>query len=65
MPIIKLPRKRLLGMDRESITVDMPDKKKKKKGQLNSKILKSLEGIWKSKKSDGVSYQKKIREEWG
>ncbi len=65
MPIIKLPRKRLLAMDRESITVDMPDKRISEKGQLNSKILKSLEGIWKSKKSDGVSYQKKIREEWG
>ncbi|MBE2228906.1 MAG: hypothetical protein IAE93_16235, partial [Ignavibacteria bacterium] len=52
MPIIKLPRKRLLAMDRESITVDMPDKRISEKGQLNSKILKSLEGIWKSKKSD-------------
>jgi hypothetical protein len=51
-------------MDRESITIDMPDKKITDKEQLNSKTLKSLKGIWKSKKSDGVTYQKKIREEW-
>ncbi len=64
MPIIKLPRKSLISMDRESITIDMPDKKISEKEQLNSKTLKSLKGIWKSKKSDGVTYQKKIREEW-
>ena len=65
MPIIKLPRKRLISMDRESITIDMPEKKIIKKEQINLKALKSLKGIWRSKKSDGVSYQKKIREEWG
>ena len=52
-------------MDRESITIDMPEKKIIKKEQINLKALKSLKGIWRSKKSDGVSYQKKIREEWG
>jgi len=64
MPIVKLPRKRLISMDRKSITIDLPAEKHKKLHTINSESLKKAKGIWKDKKIDGVEYQKKIRSEW-
>lgn len=64
MPIVKLPRKRLLSMDRNSITIDIPDEKSKKKKKIDYEVIKNAKGIWKNKKIDGVEYQRKIRSEW-
>lgn len=64
MPIVKLPRKRLLSMDRKSITVDIPDEKAKKKKKIDFEAIKRAKGIWKNKKIDGVEYQRKVRNEW-
>ena len=64
MPIIKLPRKRLIAMDRDSITIDMPEKPVRRKNKkVNMDVINKAKGIWKSKKIDGVEYQKKIRSE--
>lgn len=64
MSIIKLPRKRLISMDKDSITIDMPEDKSKGEKKINIEAIKSAKGIWKDKKIDGVEYQKKIRSEW-
>jgi hypothetical protein len=64
MPIVKLPRKRLISMDRDTITIDMPDEVVKEKKEIDFEAIKKARGIWKDAKIDGVEYQKKIRSEW-
>ncbi|HAX47954.1 MAG TPA: hypothetical protein PK605_02195 [Ignavibacteria bacterium] len=64
MPIIKLPRKRLLAMDRESITVDMPDRKVKKKKKVNIETIINAKGIMENKKADLLKYVKEVRDDW-
>ena len=64
MPIIKLPRKRLISMTRDTITVDLPEDANKKKKKIDMDIIKKAKGIWKNKKVDSVKYQRKIRSEW-
>ena len=63
MPLIKLPRKRLISMDRDNIVVDVPEKDLKLKKKIDMDVIKRAKGIWK-KKVDGVKYQKNIRSEW-
>jgi hypothetical protein len=63
LPIVKLPRKRLISMDRKNILVDVPDRELRKKKNVNMAVIRKAKGIWK-KKSDGIDYQKKIRSEW-
>ena len=64
MPIVKLPRKRLISMTRDTITVDIPKDITKKKKDINMDIIKKAKGMWKHKKVNGVKYQRKIRSEW-
>ena len=63
MPLIKLPRKRLISMGRDNIVVDVPEKDLKLKKKIDMDVIKRAKGIWK-KKVDGVKYQKNIRSEW-
>jgi len=64
MPIIKLPRKRLISMDRESITIDMPGRKVKKKKKVDFKIVNNAKGIMADKKADLIKYAKEVRDDW-
>jgi hypothetical protein len=64
MPLVKLPRKRLVEITRKSITVDLPETKKRAKKKVNYAKLKKAEGLLKGKIIDPVAAQKKLRDEW-
>lgn len=62
MSLIKLPRKRLISMDKESITIDMPEKETVKK-KINYEAIKKAEGILSHKKEDLLKFEKEVRED--
>lgn len=64
MAIIKLPRKRMIPMNKDSTTIDIPEDKSKREKKINIEAIKWAKGIWKDKKINGVEYQKIIRCEW-
>jgi len=51
-------------MDRESITVDMPDRKVKKKKKVNIETIINAKGIMENKKADLLKYVKEVRDDW-
>lgn len=64
MPIVKLPRKRLIAMDRDTITIDLPEEKKKRKKKIDYELIKKAKGILAHKKDELLKYAKDVRTEW-
>ena len=51
-------------MDRNTITIDMPDENGKKKKKIDYEAIKNAKGILAHKKDDLLEYAIKVREEW-
>jgi len=64
MPLIKLPRKKLISINRRSITIDLPDNSHKYKVKIDFDKIKKAKGILKYRKLNGVKAQRKLRDEW-
>lgn len=64
MPLIKLPRKRLISMDRENIIVDIPEKELKNKKKIDMSAIKKAKGIMAYRKKELLDYAKNVRKEW-
>ncbi len=63
MPIVKLPRKRLISIDKNSITIDFP-KEKNKLSKSDIDKLKNAKGLLKKKNINPVKLQREFRDEW-
>jgi hypothetical protein len=64
MPTIKIPRKRVLSINKDTAIIDIPENVITKKRKIDyGKILKA-KGLLKNKKIGPIKYQRKIQREW-
>ena len=64
IPIVQLPRKRLIGMDEKTVTLDLPESLSKYREKVDYAKVRRAEGILKGKRVRPLAYQRAVRSEW-
>jgi ribosomal protein L14E/L6E/L27E len=65
MPIVTIPRKRLISMDKNTVTIDLPKSfAPNEKKKIDYDAIRAAQGILKHKRNAFIEHAARIRDEW-